>query len=206
MDPISLSLIMAGSQIGLGTMSAIKQKEAAEQQQDITKQQASLYRQQGDLARQDYELQAKQKEEEVKRFETRQRLSFLKNGVLLEGSPIMTLNETISKGQEEIQALINKGISTQGLYNQQSTITLEQGRWQEKQIKSQANSMLMGTIMSAGGGLASAGAFGGGANQQYSDLLAYNTKKYGTEEGTTLTKLQYGSKTSYVTKAYSKGY
>lgn len=53
--------------------------------------------------------EAKRKREELEKFKGRQTMSFLQSGVLLEGSPLLVLEETEREGGEEIREGIEGG-------------------------------------------------------------------------------------------------
>lgn len=52
---------------------------------------------------------ARRRREELEKFKGKQRMGFLESGVLLEGSPLLVLEETERKGSEEIQEITEGG-------------------------------------------------------------------------------------------------
>ena len=93
--------------------------------------QASEARSQAKSAQEQAEVQARATAREAIDVEKRQKLSFLKSGVALEGSPLLILAETREKGLENVEAI-------QG-----------QGRQQAKSILRGGRSALIGGLTSA---------------------------------------------------------
>lgn len=111
------SFITAGFQVlqGVETFQAAKTEEKA-------------LRRQGGLAVQESEREAERQQEANERFEQRQRLSFLKAGVRLEGTPLQVLAETQEKGTEEVEAVRERGIAEGGLLRSRAQVTRRGGR------------------------------------------------------------------------------
>lgn len=53
--------------------------------------------------------QAQAKQDEVKKFRAQQEMSFLKSGVLLDGSPLLVMNETTDTGLAEANSIREAG-------------------------------------------------------------------------------------------------
>lgn len=73
------------------------------------KQQAEIARQQGRLSFEESLEQAEITKAGVRQFEQRQGLAFLKSGVTLEGSPLLTLLKTRQEGAKQVAAIKRRG-------------------------------------------------------------------------------------------------
>ena len=65
---------------------------------------------------------------ERRKFLKRQKLAFLKNGVTLEGSPLLVLQETEEESQKEVDALVRRGSALGFLGRSRARITRRKGR------------------------------------------------------------------------------
>lgn len=121
-DPVSLAFIAATSMAAggkfLGGMA----------ERDAQKSQAGLLEDQARLAQAEAAAQAKRRAVDVRRFAANQKVAFLKNGVTLEGSPLIALEDTYSAGQEEVDAIANRGNAQSNLYWRQAQLARKQGR------------------------------------------------------------------------------
>lgn len=113
---VASALISAGGQIQAGNAA----RKAASKT-------AAMQEFQGRLAQQEADAQAAKTEKEAKKFRDRQILAYLKNGVTLEGSPLLVLDETIKLGDEEAAAIRKRGYATQELYNTEAGISRRTG-------------------------------------------------------------------------------
>ena len=101
---------------------------------------------------------ARQRTREIQKFAANQKISFLKNGVTLEGSPALTLAETYALGQEEVNAITQAGTRQANAYWREAKIAKKQGR----------AAMISGLFGAADSGVqaygigSSGGLFGGG--------------------------------------------
>lgn len=114
---VASAIISAGASIA-GGMAADK----------AAKKEANLLNDQGDLAQTEANKEAARRADEVRVFQKRQKLAFLKNGVTLEGSPLLILDETLRKGQEEVDAVSNRGAAQADYYRRSAEITKSKGR------------------------------------------------------------------------------
>lgn len=89
---------------------------------------ARLINQQGILEQQEAQEEAQRKANEVRKFAARQKLAFLKNGVRLEGSPLLVVDETLTEGQKEVDAITRRGNALRTLRAQEAQITKNRGR------------------------------------------------------------------------------
>lgn len=121
-DPVSLAFIAAAAVAGggkiLGGMS----------ERDAQKTQAGLYEDQARLAQSEAAANAKRRAIEVRRFAANQKVAFLKNGVTLEGSPLLALEDTYAQGQEEVDMIVKSGTAKSDLYFRQGQLSKKQGR------------------------------------------------------------------------------
>lgn len=112
-----LPLISAGFKIATG----VSQSRAAESEADLQEEQ-------GRIAQQEARVSAERSAKEKRKFLARQKLAFIKNGVSLEGSPLLVLEETLTESQKEIDAIIKRGSAQQRLAGRRAEITRARGR------------------------------------------------------------------------------
>lgn len=91
-------------------------------------QEAVLQRQQAAIAQEEANRDAGIHADERTQFLKRQKLAFLKSGVTLEGSPLLVLEDTQRKSQEEVDAMIRRGNAQYRLGNASADITESKGR------------------------------------------------------------------------------
>jgi hypothetical protein len=96
-------------------------------QQSVDTEAANLNKQ-GDLAQSEAGMAALQKARDVKTFRENQANAYSGSGVLLEGSPMLVLENTRRLGQQEVDAIINRGQAMTELYRKNALITANQGR------------------------------------------------------------------------------
>jgi len=140
----------AGAVVG-----GIQARGAAEQQASDTRAEATR---QANLRQQEREQQARAEARENIALEKRQKLSFLKSGVSLEGSPLLLLAETRRKGTENVAAILKTGQT-------EATSLLRAGTFQSNQLKSRGRQALIGGLTkgvgTAAGGFSGFSGFGG---------------------------------------------
>lgn len=121
-DPVSLafitSAVVAGGGKVLGGMA----------ERDALKKRAGMQEDQARLATAEAAAQAKRRASDVRRFAANQKVAFLKNGVTLEGSPLIALEDTYTMGQEEVDSIVNRGNAQSNLYWQEAKLSKKQGR------------------------------------------------------------------------------
>lgn len=142
-DPVSMVLI--GSAIigaGSSVIGGIQQNKAA-------KQQANALEEQGRIAQEEANREAQLHADDVRRFRALQTVAFTKNGVTLGGSPLLVLDDTTRRGQEEVDSIARSGAAERRLYNQRAANTRSEGR-----------AALIGGITSGAGQVASAAFMG----------------------------------------------
>lgn len=121
-DPISMTFIAAAA---IGAGGQIYSGYAANQ---AAKREASLLEEQGVLAQEEADREAASHAEDVRKFSRTQALAFLKNGVTLSGSPLLVLDETLTKGQEEADSIAKSGAAQRNLYNKRAYNERSEGR------------------------------------------------------------------------------
>ena len=93
--------------------------------------------------------QARVEREEADRFARQQKLSYLKSGVSLEGSPFLALEETRLQGERNAQEIIASGGAS-------SASTLTEGRQRASQIRASGRRAFISGITKAGSSFESA--------------------------------------------------
>lgn len=74
------------------------------------------------------QVRAEQRAGQISKFQQKQASRFLSSGVTLQGTPVVVLEETRQKGQEEVDALIRAGQSRANLARSQSRQARGTGR------------------------------------------------------------------------------
>lgn len=114
---VALTVVQAGMSIYSGS-----QANAA------AKQEAKLQEQQGQIAREEAQINAQNEAFNQTQAVQRQRLAFLANGVAVEGSPAMVLQQSKEYGQQQVDSILKQGAARQSLANQGAQITKNKGR------------------------------------------------------------------------------
>ena len=115
---------------------------------------ASLQRQQGEIAASEAQVNAKNEAFNQTQAVQNQRLAFLANGVTLEGSPALVLEESKKYGQGQVDAILRQGAAKKALADAEATITKNKGR-----------AALIGGILQAGSKGYQSGLFDTSANK-----------------------------------------
>jgi hypothetical protein len=98
-------------------------------QQDKMAQRAARFQEsQAILAQEEALREARQVKENLEKFRKTQKLAFLKNGVTLQGSPMLVLQETERKGLEEVDAIVKRGTAISNLLFQEAKTKRRTGR------------------------------------------------------------------------------
>ena len=113
----------------------------------------NLERQQADIAASEAQVNAKNEAFNQTQAVQNQRLAFLANGVTLEGSPALVLEESKKYGQGQVDAILRQGAAKKALAYSEATITQNKGR-----------AALIGSIASAASSGYKSGMFDKGAN------------------------------------------
>lgn len=119
------------------------------QANNAAKREASALQEQGRLAQEESLREAQLHADDVRRFHRSQSVAFTKNGVSLAGSPLLVLDETVSRGQEEVDSIVKSGNAQQNLYNQNA-----------QQAKNKGRAALISGFASAAGSVAQMGGSG----------------------------------------------
>lgn len=99
---------------------------AQQMQAGANKEQQGLYDEQAKLAISESARDAVNRADEVRHFREAQANSYNGSGVLLSGSPLIVLEYTRQKGQQEINAIVNHGQATADLLRRQALISQQQ--------------------------------------------------------------------------------
>ncbi len=157
---VAFTAITAGAQIVKGI-----QENAA------YREQGQAMQRQAEIARQESEYAAKQKKREVDKAAARQVMAFTANGInTSSGSPLEILQETLTLGQDEVDAIKRQGAAQVDYYNSQARVAYKSGR-----------SALLGGITGAATTVVTAFA-GGAAGSAGKGLLSFGK---GTATGVT---------------------
>ena len=92
------------------------------------KREAGLMEDQARVAQAEAQSEAERRANEVRKFSKKQALAFMKSGVSLDGSPLLTIDETVTEGQKEVDAISKAGDAKANLSNQRAAITKNEGR------------------------------------------------------------------------------
>lgn len=125
----------ASSLVG-GVQSLISGNE----QSDLAKTQAALAAAEQDRVS---AREARLEGERVDEVLRRQKIAYLKSGVTLEGSPLLVMEETRRRGQDNIDEILRSGSAS-------SSATLQEGRLRSKQLRGTGRSAFIGGITNAG--------------------------------------------------------
>lgn len=114
---VPLMVISAASSVAGG----MSKRSAAVREADALDRQANL-------ASQEAEVEARIHATQVRKFAANQKSAFLKNGVTLDGSPLLVLEDTRQAGQEETNAMRRSGASKAQLLRERADMTRSEGR------------------------------------------------------------------------------
>lgn len=143
----------------MAIVSAVSSIAGGMSKQESAKKEAYALENQALLASEESRVEAQIHATRVRKFAQNQKGAYLKNGVTLDGSPLLVLDETYKFGQQEVDAIVRSGNARSQLYRDKASIARSEGR-----------AALLGGIGSGVGSLASrgmagsgSGLFGGGA-------------------------------------------
>lgn len=97
-------------------------------QQSAANREAKALNAMASTAQDEATAEAQRRATDVRQFQRKQKLAFLKNGVTLEGSPLLILDETLQLGQEEVDAIMKRGTAEAKYYRESAAIKKNQGR------------------------------------------------------------------------------
>ena len=120
-DPLTLGMVAMGVAAGGQIMAGQQQKKAYAQEADLQRQQA-------ELAFEEAKREAQLTANDRRKFLATQKLAFIKNGVSLEGSPLLVLEDTRAQSQEEVNSIIKRGGAQYRLGMTQAAMTQQRGR------------------------------------------------------------------------------
>lgn len=96
--------------------------------QQAANQQAKLQEQQGGIALAEAKANATNEAYNQTQAVGKQRLAYLANGVSLEGSPSLVLDESRKYGQQQVQSILDRGSAEYNLAKMNAAVTRNQGR------------------------------------------------------------------------------
>lgn len=95
--------------------------------QNNVDQQAQMYDQQAKIALDEAGYTAEQKARDAHKFRENQAVQYSSSGVLLEGTPVQVMNETVALAGQEIDAIMRRGAAQNELYRRQGNLVRNQG-------------------------------------------------------------------------------
>lgn len=143
------------AQIGGGVANTFATLQSGRSAAKAYAQEARMTELQGQIAGEEARRDAAKKKREVGLFREMQASKYNSSGVLLQGSPLLVLEETRQLGLEEVDAILKRGDSMVNLYQMKSQQLRNQGRAAMSSAKFSAiaggfNTMLnMGRLMTA---------------------------------------------------------
>jgi hypothetical protein len=173
-----MAVTTTGVLVAAALASAVTSVASGYSAKQSARKEAGALKDQANLAAQEAQSEARRRADEVRRLSKKQKLAFIKNGVTLEGSPLLTIDETLRQGQEEVDAISRRGYAIQGLYNTRADITNREGRAQ----------------------------FIGGIGSGLSTLATTGASVYGGGGGTAIPKDSGGGAGSQIVTTYNGGY
>lgn len=158
-----------GAKNPLVDFQAATNRLAAQQQQAAAEREASALREQANILSDEAEAEAIRRKREVDAFAGEQMARYAAGGVLIDGTPLAQINETIRRGDIEIAARRRQGAAQAKLVRMQAGGAQRQGlesvltsraenftaQVQEDQRRRANRAGVFGTILKVGGGLAS---------------------------------------------------
>lgn len=113
--------VMAIIQAGATIIKGFQARSAANSEADRLREQANIALQE---SRRDAEQQAR----EITSFQSSQAHTYASSGITLEGSPVVVLEQTRKLGQQQVDAVIRRGMAQSNLINQQADAQRKAGR------------------------------------------------------------------------------
>lgn len=148
-NPLTLAIAFTVVSAAGDIVQGFQQKRAADAEADLLEQQ-------GRLQAEEAQAEAQRVADERRKFRKQQKLAFLKNGIVLAGSPLLVLETTRRESQAEVNAIARRGSAQAKLSFANAAQTRTAGR----------NALLGGFFNAAGtvaSGAFSAASLGSGA-------------------------------------------
>lgn len=124
LEPLLIqNLLIAG--VATSATAAVAQTVIGVQQAN---KQARAFQDQADLKAAETQEAAANARIENKKFQARQKVAFLANGVRLTGSPLLSLEESTEVGEQNVQGILRSGEAQSRLLQKQSSIARNEGR------------------------------------------------------------------------------
>lgn len=112
----------------MAVISAVSSVAGGMSKQAAAQKEAKSLENQAMLSQQEAEVEARIHATQVRKFSANQKTAFLKNGVTLDGSPLMVLEDTRQSGQEEVNAMQRSGAAKAQLLRERAEISRSEGR------------------------------------------------------------------------------
>lgn len=112
----------------LAASAVVSQLYAGYSANKSARREAGAMETQGALIQEEQDAEARRYAEDVRKFRSKQKLAFLANGVTLQGTPGLVMEETSRQGQEEVNAISRRGKAYSSLYYQKADIMRNEGR------------------------------------------------------------------------------
>lgn len=109
-------------------LSVVSQVYGGQQAQRSANEQASLLREQAQIERNEAEREAQRKEEERQKFIAKQKVAYLANGIGLQGTAGLVLEDTYDQFTQEINAVRKSGSAQARLLEKEASIKQKTGR------------------------------------------------------------------------------
>lgn len=177
-DPLTmLAVVATGASIAGGISAGQAQKKAATKSADFQEEQASL-------ALEEAQTNAGILADDRRQLLRRQALAYTKSGVALEGSPLLVLENTRSKSQQEVDAVVKSGAAQYKLGMQNAATTRASGRAAltssyvagAGQVATTAIGMYQGGLFNSS--VNTPGNTVAGTGRTQSQILGYSTKRF----------------------------
>lgn len=114
-DPVTMMIVSAASQAIGGFMQYSEQKKADKANKRAYEESVRIAREQGELDKQEADRAARLELEDSQKHAKLQQMLYLKSGVDLTGSPLLVMEETRAKGEENAKNVRDSAASRANL-------------------------------------------------------------------------------------------
>jgi len=116
LDPVSMFVISAATQVASGFMQYKEQKKADKAEKRAYEESLSIAAEQSALDKADADRAAQLEIDEAEKTRKIQKMQYLKSGVDLVGSPLLVMEETRRKGEENAKNIRDSQSARSNLY------------------------------------------------------------------------------------------
>jgi hypothetical protein len=138
---------LTGIQMGSQLLGGMAGNSAGKAQQGLYDSQASMQEQEGALYAQEAVDAAHRKVIDVRNFQAEQSHRYASSGITLQGTPLLMLEETRRRGQEEVDAILRRGKAQQHLLN----LTAANSRFTGANAASAGRNSMVGSLFQSAG-------------------------------------------------------